>query len=253
MSTRTSGRTGVPPSTTTASTVQRFAARARAARRRSRRAGLLASAVTVLLAALAVFAWTGPLLVVRHVDVHGVSGDRAQQVRAAALPAIGRPLLRVDASAVESRVRRLPFVAAVDVGRGWPRRLVVTVDARTPRAGVAVAGGGYRLVDGHGVPYADAQKVPRGLPVIHLTDAAPERPTLVAAVAVLEQLPQPLGAKVTAVKASSPDAVTLTIAKKTVVWGSAADTERKARIFEALRSTKAQVYDVSSPDTPVLR
>jgi cell division protein FtsQ len=130
---------------------------------------------------------------------------------------------------------------------------VVVVDARTPRAGVPAAGGGYQLVDGDGVAYAHAAKLPRGLPVIRLTDDAPERPTLVAALAVLEQLPQPLAVKVTAVKASSPDAVTLTIAKKTVVWGSAADTERKARIFAALRSTKAEVYDVSSPDTPVLR
>jgi cell division protein FtsQ len=248
-----STRTSAPSRAASASTVQRFAARARAARRQSRRAGLLTCGVAVLLVSLAVFAWAGPLLVVRHVDVQGVSGERAQQVRAAAAPRIGQPLLQVDGSAVEASVRRLPFVASVDVRRGWPRTLVVTVGARTPRAGVAVTGGGYRLVDRDGVAYADAQTLPRGLPVIRLTDAAPERPTLAAALAVLQQLPDPLGAKVTAVQASSPDAVTLTIAKKTVVWGSPADTERKARIFQALRSTKAEVYDVSSPDTPVLR
>jgi cell division protein FtsQ len=214
---------------------------------------VLAAAVAVIVVSLAAFAWAGPLLVVRHVDVRGVSGERAQEVRAAAAARMGQPLLQVDRSALAARIQRLPFVASVDVGRGWPRTLVVVVDARTPRAGVPAAGGGYQLVDGDGVAYAHAAKLPRGLPVIRLTDDAPERPTLVAALAVLEQLPQPLAVKVTAVKASSPDAVTLTIAKKTVVWGSAADTERKARIFAALRSTKAEVYDVSSPDTPVLR
>ena len=238
---------------TTVSTASRFAARARAARRRSRRPALLAAGVATLLVTLAVFAWTGPLLVVRHVDVRGVSGQRAHEVQAAVANRIGERLLQVDGTAVAARVHQLPFVASVDVSRGLPRTLVVTVDARTPRAGVPVAGGGYRLGDGDGVAYAHAAKLPRGLPVIRLTDGAPERPTLVAALSVLQQLPGPLGAKVTAVKAASPDAVTLTIAKKTVVWGSAADTERKARIFQALRSTKAEVYDLSSPDTPVLR
>jgi cell division protein FtsQ len=238
---------------TTPTTTQRFAARARAARRRSRRPVLVAAGVVVLVLALGVFAWTGPLLVVRHVEVRGVSGDRSQQVRAALDAPIGEPLLQVDRSGLAQRVHRLPFVASVDVGRGWPRTLVVTVDARTPRAAVPVSGGRYDIVDGEGVAYARADAAPRGLPLIHLSAGAPQQPTLVAALDVLDQLPSSLRAKVSSVKASSPDAVTLTIARKTVVWGSADDTARKARIFAALRDTKATVYDVSSPDTPVLR
>lgn len=236
-----------------ASTVQRFAARARAARRRSRRPLLVGAGVVVLLVALAVFAWAGPVLVVRHVEVRGVSGERAQQVQAAVAAPIGEPLLRANTSVLAARVQRLPFVASVDVGRGWPRTLVITVDARTPAAAVPLPGGDYQLVDPGGVAYARTGRAPHGLPVIRLGPGAPERPTLVAALAVLQQLPGSLRHQVTAVTASSPDAVTLTIAKKTVVWGSAADTERKARIFSALRRTKATVYDVSSPDTPVLR
>lgn len=238
---------------TAPTTAQRFAARARAARWRSRRPLIVGSACAVLLLGLAAFVWAGPLLVVRHVEVRGVTGDRAEQVVDALDAPMGTPLLRVDSSALAERAHHLPFVASVDVSRGWPRTLVVTVDARTPRAAVPQPGGGYRLVDGSGVAYASATKVPKGLPVIHVGEDAPERPTLVAALAVLRDLPDALRAKVTSVKASSPDAVRLTIAKKTVVWGSAEDTERKAKIFEALRSTKARVYDVSSPDTPVLR
>jgi cell division protein FtsQ len=217
---------------------------------------VLTAVAAVLLLALAAFAWTGPLLVVRNVDVHGVSGDRAQQVRSAAQAPFGEPLLRVDAGALAERVRRLPFVADVEVGRGWPRTLVVTVEARTPRAAVPAPGSGYELVDGTGVAYARTPKVPHGLPVIRLEDGASadqRQPTLVAALTVLDRLPASLASSVTAVRASSPDAVTLTIARRTVVWGSAADTERKARIFSALRRTKAKVYDLSSPDTPVLR
>lgn len=214
---------------------------------------LIAAAAVVVVVALLVFAWAGPVLVVRHVEVAGVSGDRALQVRDAVRAPMGAPLLQVDRSRLEQRVRELPFVASVEVGRSWPRTLVVTVDARTPRAAVPAAGGGYSLVDGHGVDYARATKVPRGLPVIRLGRDAPRRPTLVAALDVLERLPRPLQGQVRSVSAASPDAVTLTIGSKKVVWGSAADTERKARVFEALRDIKAQQYDVSSPDTPVLR
>lgn len=207
----------------------------------------------LVVAALAAFAWAGPLLVVRHVEVRGVTGERAAQVRTALDAPVGLPLLQVDRSALAGRVRQLPFVASVDVGRGWPRTLVVTVDARTPRAVVPLAGGGYDIVDGRGVAYAQTEKAPKGLPVVRLTDDAIRQPTLVAALDVLQGLPTGLRTKVTSVKASSPDAVTLTISRRTVVWGSPQDTERKARIFEALRDTKAKVYDVSSPDTPVLR
>ncbi len=238
----------------TPSTAQRFAARARAARWRSRRPVLLGAGALVLVVALAAFAWAGPLLVVRHVEVRGVSGDRAQQVRTALAAPMGEPLLRVDGSALAGRVRRLPFVASVDVGRGWPRTLVVTVDARTPRAVVpAGVGGGYEIVDGTGVAYAHADTAPRGLPVVRVADVADQQPALVAALQVLQGLPDDLRAKVTSVKAASPDDVTLTISHRTVVWGSPEQTHRKARIFEALRDTKAKVYDVSSPDTPVLR
>jgi cell division protein FtsQ len=235
------------------STVQRFAARARAARWQTRRTRLIVAAGVVVVLGLAAFVWAGPLLVVRHVDVEGVSGDRAAQVRSALDAPLGEPLLQVDRSALASRVRDLPFVASVDVSRSWPRSLVVTVDARTPRAAVPVEGGSYQLVDGNGVGYAQVDKVPHGLPVIRLSGDAPEQPTVAAALAVLQHLPATLASSVTSVKATSPDAVTLKIAKKTVVWGSADDTERKAKIFEALKGTKAEVYDVSSPDTPVLR
>lgn len=237
----------------TPSTAQRFAARARAARWRSRRPVLVAVGVLVVVVALTVFAWAGPLLVVRHVEVRGVSGDRAEQVRSALAAPIGQPLLQVDRPALAGRVRQLPFVASVAVGPGWPRTLVVTVDARTPRAVVPLTGGGYDIVDGQGVAYARSEEAPPGLPVVRLSDDAARQPTLVAALDVLQGLPDSLRSKVTSVKASSPDAVTLTISRRTVVWGSAQDTERKARIFEALRDTKAKVYDVSSPDTPVLR
>jgi cell division protein FtsQ len=214
---------------------------------------LLGVGLLVLVVALAGFVWAGPLLVVRHVEVRGVTDDRAAQVRTALATPWGEPLARVDGRALAGRVRQLPFVASVDVSRGWPRTLVVTVDARTPRAVVPVAGGGYDIVDGEGVAYARADKAPKGLPVVRLGDDAVRQPTLVAALQVLQGLPEGLRDAVTSVKASSPDAVTLTISRRTVVWGSPEQTDRKARIFEALRDTKAKVYDVSSPDTPVLR
>src|SRR3712207_8451305 len=43
-------------------------------------------------------------------------------------------LLRVDVDAAEARVARLPQVASVEVTRGWPDRVVITVRERVPVA-----------------------------------------------------------------------------------------------------------------------
>lgn len=214
---------------------------------------LLAAAATLVVVALVVFAYTGPALVVRTVQVTGVSTQREAQVRAAAAVPMGRPLARVDAEAISAQVRGLPFVADVDVTRSWPSTVQVAVDVRLPAALVPRASGGYQVVDAEGVPFAAAGKRLKGLPVVQVSLDEGARPALRAALDVLAALPAPLRSDVRAVTAASPSDVRLTVGKDTVVWGSPDRSDRKARVFAALRSTPAKVYDLSSPDTPVLR
>jgi cell division protein FtsQ len=89
--------------------------------------------------------------------------------------------------------------------------------------------------------------------VIRVALSEQARPALESALAVLAALPAPIRATVRAVTAGSPDDVRLTVGRSTVIWGSAERSDRKAAIYAVLRRTPATVYDLSSPDTPVLR
>ena len=242
-----------PPSSGPSRTSTMFAAKARAARWRSRRPLLAAIAGVLLLVGLASFAYAGPALVVREVTVSGVTGPRVAQVRAAAHAPAGRPLAQVDTADIARQVRSLPFVADVDVRRSWPSTLDIVVDARTPAALVPDPAGGYRVVDATGVAYTSSARPVRGVPVVRVAPDESGRAALQAALAVLAALPTSIHTTVSGVTASSPDDVRLTVGRSTVVWGSPERSDRKAAIYTVLRRTPAKVYDLSSPETPVLR
>lgn len=241
-----------PARSTPAESALRFGGRARSARWRGRRPLLLGLSALVLVVGLGALLYAGPVLVLRKVDVAGLSDQRTADVRAAADAPLGRPLARVDAGAVERRVRALPFVAGVRVSRRWPSTLSVVVDARTPAAVVPV-GSRFRVVDDAGVAFASAVSPVIGLPVVRVGLDDAHHVELQAAMAVLAALPPQVRGTVSAVTAGSPDDVRLTVGAATVVWGSPDRSDRKAAVFAILRRTPAKVYDLSSPDTPVLR
>lgn len=237
----------------TGTTNARFAARARSARWRHRRPLLIGLAVLVAVAGLGAFLYAGPALVVRTVSVSGVSAARTLQVRAAADAPMRRPLAQVDTRLIAGRVDALPFVESVTVRRHWPSTLQIVVEPRAPAAVVPVAVGRYRVVDLSGVAFATNVAPIKGLPVVKVALTESDRPALQAALEVLAALPAPVRATVGSVTASSPDDVRLRVGRSTVVWGSVDRSQRKAQIYAALRRTPATVYDLSSPDTPVLR
>ena len=75
----------------------------------------------------------------------------------------------------------------------------------------------------------------------------------------MRSLPDPIRDQVTAVAASTPDDVTLTLggSNAQVVWGSAEDSAMKALVLEqamiARPPASVLVYDVSSPSAIVVR
>lgn len=228
-------------------------ARLRAARRRRRRPSVLTACLVVLALLVLGFLYAGPALVVREATVTGVSIAREQQVRDAAAVRLRQPLAQVDTGAMADRVRALPFVQRVAVSRSWPSTLELAVTVRTPAAVVPTTGGGYQVVDATGVPFAAAATPIRGRPVISVSLDERDRPALRAALAVVASLPTDVRATVGVVSASTPDDVRFKVGSATVVWGSQSDSARKAAVFAALRRVPATSYDLSSPDTPVLR
>src|SRR4051794_16059997 len=178
--------------------VARFAERARRVRWRSRRRALLWTVVGVALVALAAVLWTGPLLVVRSVDVQAfdspsLTAKQAARVRESARVPMRRPLARVDTSAVVKRAESVPVVAQVTVQRAWPSTLRLHVRQRVPVAAVPTSSGSssgpVQLVDGEGVAYARVREAPSGVPVVSVELGGNQgRATLDAALQVLEQM-----------------------------------------------------------------
>ncbi|HEY0636982.1 MAG TPA: FtsQ-type POTRA domain-containing protein [Pseudonocardiaceae bacterium] len=189
----------------------------------------------------------------RTVTVAGTSYLTPDQVRQAAAIPFGTPLLRLDTAAVATRVRTLPPAAEVRVDRTWPAGVTITITERLPVAYLATPQGS-QLVDGAGVGFATVATVPAGIP--ELRAATPEAVT--AAAGVLTALAAPgreaLRAELIAVSADSPFDVRFTLAgDRTVRWGSAEDSDRKAAVLSALLTQPGSVYDVASPDLPTIR
>jgi cell division protein FtsQ len=240
----------------------------RSRRRRSRRPVsprrrlLVVLAVGVLVAGVVAWVLLGsPLLAVRTVQVDGEHGLSEEQVVRTAGITDGTPLVRVDTAAVAARVGALPQVASVEVTRGWPNTVVVTVAERVPVA-VVTDGGTRRLLDAGGVVFDTITgSAPAGVVPLDVTDAGPDDAATTAALGALTALPRDVRAQVTGLAARTADDVTLTLTDgRSVLWGSADRTERKAEVLGALLEQidageldPADTLDVSTPDSVVLR
>lgn len=226
-------------------------------RRLAIRVGLALTAVAVAVWVV----WGSPLLAVSSVRVDGAGSLTAEQVRTAAGVEEGTPLLRVDTDAAATRVARLPQVASVQVTRGWPQTVVVTVEERVPVAVVRQAGT-RSLVDAGGVLFDTVTgEPPAGVVPLDVAAPGPDDPATRAGLAALVELPRDVRAQVAAVAATSGNDVTLTLTDgTTVVWGSASESADKADVLVALLGQldsgalePATTIDVSAPSAVVLR
>jgi cell division protein FtsQ len=230
--------------------------------RSTRRRALLWLAGLVAIAALVAFLWAGPLLSVRTVRVDGVAGLPAGQVQEAAGIAVGTPLLQVDVAGAAARVARIPQVADVEVTRGWPSSVVITVVERTPLA-VVESAGRRTLVDAEGVLFDTITgDPPAGVVRLEVADPGPGDPSTEAALSAVAALPPELRTRV--VSASDEDEgadVRLRLDDGTeVLWGDGSEPERKATVLVALLKQveggavePAETIDVSAPGAVVLR
>jgi cell division protein FtsQ len=205
--------------------------------------------------------WGSPVLAVATVRVDGAGTLTAAEVVDVAGIDEGTPLLRVDVDAAEARVARLPQVADVEVTRGWPRSVVVTVVERVPVA-VVEESGSRSLVDADGVLFDTVTGYPPvGVVPLEVADPGPEDPATRAALAALVALPEDVRVDLADARATSAEDVTLTLEDgTTVLWGSDERADDKADALVALlvqlesgALEPAGTIDVSTPAAVVLR
>jgi cell division protein FtsQ len=215
-------------------------------------ASVAALVVVVLLAAYS------PLLAVRTVAVEGLSRLDPATVTTALDDQLGRPLALVDYGAIERDLAQFPYIESYSVEARPPDTLAVRIVERRPVAQVQTDAG-FDLIDAAGVTVQPSPERIAGFPVLDLTGTEIGGPGFRAAAAVLMSLPDALIAQVDRISGTTPDSVTMvfTGAGQRVVWGDADDSELKARILERLIATQDPSlpveYDVSSPQSPVIR
>ena len=256
---RTPERRPPAPVTPLARRGRRPRPRSRASSRRRRT--LRVAGALLLLAAALWFLWAGPVLAVGTVQVDGAGALSADEVRQAAGIDVGTPLLRVDVEAVEARVARLPQIAAVEVTRGWPQSVVITVVERVPVAVVGKAGR-RSLVDEDGVLFDTITgAAPPGVVPLEVADPGPGDPSTMAALQALIALPGEVRDEIDGATVTGPEDITLALTDGTLVrWGGPAESRTKASVLTALLGRVADgdlepagTIDLSTPDAVVLR
>jgi cell division protein FtsQ len=208
-----------------------------------------------VLAIVAGAAWAllgSKFLVVRSVEVTGPAAVSQTEVIADAGIRLGTPLIRINTAAVARRVERITLVQSAQVRRAWPDKIVISVVERKA-VFVMASGRGYQEVDKFGVVLRHVGARPRGMPVLDTSGSALRgSPAVLAAAAVLHELPARLARSVRAIDAASATALTLRLhGRITVVWGGTGQPGVKARELAILMREHARYYDVSDPQTAV--
>ena len=213
----------------------------------------LLSVLTVV--ALVYLLFFSSMLGVQDVSVSGSRTVSADQIRKVAAVPSGKPMLRLSTDEIRDRVAAMPGIATVEVSRSWPDTVEITVTERTAIAffDSGPGGDGVHLLDGGGVVFKTVSARPPGLPELKLPKVSADDPVTRAVTAVLGVIPEQLLKQVTTATAKTPASVEFTLAGgKIVRWGSAEQTDRKAKVLAALLTQEGKIYDVAAPELPTI-
>lgn len=196
---------------------------------------------------------------VTAVSATGVDRPTQELMIAAADIAEGTPLARVDTAQVANSVQRqVPAVSSVTVQRRWPHSIVIRATPRTVVANVTVDGT-VRWADQTGIVFGAVNQPRKAVPSIIMrppfgTDTSARQGAITDALTVTRALPAPVKAKLARIEYRSQDDIVITTTSgRTIRWGSAADSDRKAVVLTALLGRKAKVYDIRTPDLPTTK
>lgn len=174
----------------------------------------------------------------------------------------GTPLPQVGESGVTELFENIPAVKDVTLRAEPPHGLVVTVQEHQPIA-MSPRDKQYVVFSKDGTELAEitSQKAQEfDLPVVASAADVADEDVFSAITEVLGSLPDELRNQVRSASGSSIDSIELELASgKTIMWGNTEQTDKKAKVMEALldldeeEAAGISEYDVSAPDFPVTR
>lgn len=238
---------------------------------RARKLLYTASALAIIAVLYVVLVFFSPLLATEKITVRGASLLETTQVEQKLEPLRGVPLTRIDEKKVRELIGQDNVIRSVQVESRPPHELVVTLKERTAVA-VVKQGDTYHTVDSDGVSLLESATQPdTSVPLVRFSGDDPKTSAEFRTIsAALSVMPSELLAQVKEASATSTSSITLTLRDNTTVqWGTAEESELKAKVLLSLRqaiakraqeesSSEAQtqkvtVYDVSAPRVPVTR
>lgn len=232
-------------------------------RRRSRALLLAAALITSLTAGMIFLFFYSAAFVVEDVTFTGGRDEvRAEAAQLAHIP-LGRPMARVSESRISERVLADPRIAAVEVDRGWPSSVTVSITERDPV--IALRGAGQTwLADAGGTVFEQVGRPSRRLPLVTVQPSPVEiDPGTVSGLAELWRLrpdPAELEGDLTPPRVARNGTVQMTVDQVTLIWGEPTENDKKWQVVRALigqesidpqGGTPVRI-DVRLPDTPVV-
>ncbi|MFZ2750372.1 MAG: FtsQ-type POTRA domain-containing protein, partial [Propioniciclava sp.] len=157
-----------------------------------------------------------------------------------------------DAAGIEARVvDALPAVAAAKVSRVWPGTVSIAVTERQAVLAVPLSRE-FLWVSADGVIFHRTSEAPAG--VLTATSGIANVQVIGAMAAVAAALPEQVRSQASTMSAASQDSIVVTLSDgRKITWGSADESELKARVVVPLLGVKAREYDVSAPTHPTTR
>lgn len=238
---------------------------------RARKLLYTVSALAIIAVLYVVLVFFSPLLATQKITVRGTSLLETTQVEQKLEPLRGVPLTRIDEKKVRELIGQDNVIRSVQVESRPPHELVVTLKERTAVA-VVKQGDTYHTVDSDGVSLLESATQPdTSVPLVRFSGDDPQASAEFRTISTaLSAMPSELLAQVKEAGATSTSSITLTLRDNTTVqWGTAEESELKAKVLLSLRqaiakraqeekSSEAQtqkvtVYDVSAPRVPVTR
>ena len=238
---------------------------------RARKLLYTASVLAIIAVLYVVLVFFSPLLATQKITVRGASLLETTQVEQKLELLRGVPLTRIDEKKVRELIGQDNVIRSVQVESRPPHELVVTLKERTAVA-VVKQGDTYNTVDSDGVSLLESAAQPdTSVPLVRFSGDDPQTSAEFRTISTaLSAMPSELLAQVKEAGATSTSSITLTLRDNTTVqWGTAEESELKAKVLLSLRqaiakraqeekSSEAQmqkvtVYDVSAPRVPVTR
>ena len=209
---------------------------------RARKLLYTASVLAIIAVLYVVLVFFSPLLATQKITVRGTSLLETTQVEQKLGPLRGVPLTRIDEKKVRELIGQDNVLRSVQVESRPPHELVVTLKERTAVA-VVKQGDTYHTVDSDGVSLLESATQPdTSVPLVRFSGDDPKTSDEFRTIStVLSAMPSELLVQVKEAGATSTSSITITLRDNTTVqWGTAEESELKAKVLLSLRQAIAK-------------